>query len=160
MGSGVAVTAMTAGQRNSDSDGQGGSASDGRLIPPQGSYWDIDLLTPGVVCALLKVKKSWFYDAVEEGALEASDWASSSLCPRPLSRRQSKQRTHGPRRPRRRSARLAPEKVVEGDRPPDQQSGWALSREEHRDYLPSSPQSVVADPKCLQGQDSTSLHWP
>ena len=30
-----------------------------------------DLLTPDDVCALLKVKKSWLYDAVENGALEA-----------------------------------------------------------------------------------------
>jgi excisionase family DNA binding protein len=32
---------------------------------------DLDLLTPDDVCALLKVKKSWLYDAVESGALEA-----------------------------------------------------------------------------------------
>jgi excisionase family DNA binding protein len=30
----------------------------------------LDLLTPDDVCALLKVKKSWLYDAVESGALE------------------------------------------------------------------------------------------
>jgi hypothetical protein len=29
------------------------------------------LLTPDDVCALLKVKKSWLYDAVENGAVEA-----------------------------------------------------------------------------------------
>ena len=40
-------------------------------VPPQGPYWDLDLLTPDDVCALLKVKKSWLYDAVENGALEA-----------------------------------------------------------------------------------------
>jgi excisionase family DNA binding protein len=51
--------------------GQSGSAADGRLVPPQGRYWDLDLLTPDDVCALLKVKKSWLYDAVENGALEA-----------------------------------------------------------------------------------------
>ena len=34
-------------------------------------YWDLDLLTPDDVCALLKVKKSWLYDAVEDGAIEA-----------------------------------------------------------------------------------------
>ena len=34
-------------------------------------YWDLDLLTPDDVCALLKVRKSWLYDAVENGALEA-----------------------------------------------------------------------------------------
>ena len=39
--------------------------------PPQSPYWDLDLLTPDDVCALLKVKKSWLYDAVENGALEA-----------------------------------------------------------------------------------------
>jgi excisionase family DNA binding protein len=44
---------------------------DGALVPPQGPYWDLDLLTPDDVCALLKVKKSWLYDAVESGALEA-----------------------------------------------------------------------------------------
>src|ERR1700733_3861869 len=71
MGRDVAVTAMTAGQGNSASAGQSGSDTDGPLVPPQGSYWDIDLLTPDDVCALLKVKKSWLYDAVEDGALEA-----------------------------------------------------------------------------------------
>jgi excisionase family DNA binding protein len=43
----------------------------GRPVLPQDPYWDIDLLTPDDVCALLKVKKSWLYDAVENGALEA-----------------------------------------------------------------------------------------
>ena len=43
----------------------------GPLVPSQGPYWDLDLLTPDDVCALLKVKKSWLYDAVENGALEA-----------------------------------------------------------------------------------------
>ena len=42
-----------------------------RFVPPQSSHWDLDLLTPDDVCALLKVKKSWLYDAVETGALEA-----------------------------------------------------------------------------------------
>ena len=42
-----------------------------RPVPPDGPYWDLDLLTPDDVCALLKVKKSWLYDAVESGALEA-----------------------------------------------------------------------------------------
>jgi excisionase family DNA binding protein len=32
---------------------------------------DLDLLTPDDVRALLKVKKSWLYDTVESGALEA-----------------------------------------------------------------------------------------
>jgi excisionase family DNA binding protein len=43
----------------------------GRPFLPEGPYWDLDLLTPDDVCALLKVKKSWLYDAVENGALEA-----------------------------------------------------------------------------------------
>jgi excisionase family DNA binding protein len=34
-------------------------------------HWDLDLLTPDDVCTLLKVKKSWLYDTVESGALEA-----------------------------------------------------------------------------------------
>jgi excisionase family DNA binding protein len=42
-----------------------------RPVLPEGPYWDLDLLTPDDVCALLKVKKSWLYDAVENGALEA-----------------------------------------------------------------------------------------
>jgi excisionase family DNA binding protein len=32
---------------------------------------DLDLLTPDDVCALLKVRKSWLYDAVESGAIDA-----------------------------------------------------------------------------------------
>ena len=51
--------------------GRGGNDAAGRQVPPQGPYWDLDLLTPDDVCALLKVKKSWLYDAVESGALEA-----------------------------------------------------------------------------------------
>ena len=43
----------------------------GRPVLSEGPYWDLDLLTPDDVCALLKVKKSWLYDAVENGALEA-----------------------------------------------------------------------------------------
>jgi excisionase family DNA binding protein len=43
----------------------------GRPASPQGPYWDLDLLTPDDVCALLKVKKSWLYDTVENGAIEA-----------------------------------------------------------------------------------------
>jgi excisionase family DNA binding protein len=42
-----------------------------RAVPHQAPYWDLDLLTPDDVCALLKVKKSWLYDTVETGALEA-----------------------------------------------------------------------------------------
>jgi hypothetical protein len=30
----------------------------GRRIPHQAPYWDLDLLTPDDVCALLKVKKA------------------------------------------------------------------------------------------------------
>lgn len=41
------------------------------FVPPQSPLWDLDLLTPDDVCALLKVKKSWLYDAVESGELEA-----------------------------------------------------------------------------------------
>jgi excisionase family DNA binding protein len=51
--------------------GQGKNDASGRSVPPQSPYWDLDLLTPDDVCALLKVKKSWLYDAVENGALEA-----------------------------------------------------------------------------------------
>ena len=51
--------------------GSGGNDAAGRPVPPQSPYWDLDLLTPDDVCALLKVKKSWLYDAVETGALEA-----------------------------------------------------------------------------------------
>ena len=39
--------------------------------PYSNPYWDLDLLTPDDVCALLKVRKSWLSDAVENGALEA-----------------------------------------------------------------------------------------
>ena len=49
---------------------QGGNGAAARPVPPQDPYWDLDLLTPDDVCALLKVKKSWLYDAVENGALE------------------------------------------------------------------------------------------
>jgi excisionase family DNA binding protein len=51
--------------------GPDGNDAAGRPVPPQGPYWDLDLLTPDDVCALLKVKKSWLYDAVEIGAIEA-----------------------------------------------------------------------------------------
>ena len=51
--------------------GRGETMPMGDPIPPQGAHWDLDLLTPDDVCALLKVKKSWLYDAVECGALEA-----------------------------------------------------------------------------------------
>lgn len=48
----------------------GGYQDDGRPHGAQSIYWDLDLLTPDDVCALLKVKKSWLYDAVESGAIE------------------------------------------------------------------------------------------
>ena len=51
--------------------GRGGSDAAARPVPLHGPYRDLDLLTPDDVCALLKVKKSWLYDAVENGALEA-----------------------------------------------------------------------------------------
>ena len=51
--------------------GRGGNDAAGRPVPPQGPYWDLDLLTPDDVCALLKVKKSWLYVAVENGTFEA-----------------------------------------------------------------------------------------
>jgi excisionase family DNA binding protein len=50
--------------------GQGERPPNGRPDPAQGAYWDLDLLTPDDVCALLKVKKSWLYDAVEDGSIE------------------------------------------------------------------------------------------
>ncbi len=50
---------------------QGGDDAAGSLVRPEGPYWDLDLLTPDDVCALLKVKKSWLYDTVETGAIEA-----------------------------------------------------------------------------------------
>jgi len=43
----------------------------GQPVLSEDPYWDLDLLTPDDVCAMLKVKKSWLYDAVESGALEA-----------------------------------------------------------------------------------------
>ena len=51
--------------------GRSGNAAAGRPVFPEGPYWDLDLLTPDDVCALLKVKKSWLYDTVESGALQA-----------------------------------------------------------------------------------------
>ncbi len=51
--------------------GPGQNDAAGWPIPPQSPYWDLDLLTPDDVCALLKVKKSWLYDAVETGAIDA-----------------------------------------------------------------------------------------
>jgi excisionase family DNA binding protein len=50
--------------------GPSGNDAAGQSVRLQGIYWDLDLLTPDDVCALLKVKKSWLYDAVENGALE------------------------------------------------------------------------------------------
>jgi excisionase family DNA binding protein len=51
--------------------GPSGNDAAGPPARPQDPYWELDLLTPDDVCALLKVKKSWLYDAVENGALEA-----------------------------------------------------------------------------------------
>jgi excisionase family DNA binding protein len=51
--------------------GRRGDHADGPPDPTQDTYWDLNLLTPDDVCALLKVKKSWLYDAVENGAIEA-----------------------------------------------------------------------------------------
>jgi excisionase family DNA binding protein len=51
--------------------GRDESHAAGRPVLAQGPYWDLDLLTPDDVCALLKVKKSWLYDTVENGAIEA-----------------------------------------------------------------------------------------
>ena len=48
-----------------------GNQAPGRPDVAQDPYWDLDLLTPDDVCALLKVKKSWLYDTGESGALEA-----------------------------------------------------------------------------------------
>lgn len=52
-------------------NGGSGNHDDRRLNQAQSTYWDLDLLTPDDVCALLKVKKSWLYDAVEDGAIQA-----------------------------------------------------------------------------------------
>jgi excisionase family DNA binding protein len=57
--------------RNTAAIGRGGNDAAGLPGLPQGPLLDLDLLTPDDVCALLKVKKSWLYDAVENGALEA-----------------------------------------------------------------------------------------
>ena len=51
--------------------GRGGNDAAGPPDPLVDPHWDLDLLTPDDVCALLKVKKSWLYDAVENGAVEA-----------------------------------------------------------------------------------------
>jgi excisionase family DNA binding protein len=51
--------------------GRGGNDAAGRPVPAQSRHWDLDLLTPDDVCALLKVKKSWLYDTVETDAIEA-----------------------------------------------------------------------------------------
>ncbi len=50
--------------------GRGERLPDRRPDQAQGAYWDLDLLTPDDICALLKVKKSWLYDAVEDGSIE------------------------------------------------------------------------------------------
>lgn len=40
-----------------------------RPDPPADGWADLHLLTADDVCALLQVKKSWLYDAVETGAI-------------------------------------------------------------------------------------------
>jgi excisionase family DNA binding protein len=57
-------------QTGTASTGQSQSDVNERPDPLQGAHWDLDLLTPDDVCALLKVKKSWLYDTVEAGAIE------------------------------------------------------------------------------------------
>jgi excisionase family DNA binding protein len=48
-----------------------GQPADRHVNHTRNVHWDLDLLTPDDVCTLLKVKKSWLYDTVENGALEA-----------------------------------------------------------------------------------------
>jgi excisionase family DNA binding protein len=50
---------------------QDGQPADTHVNQVRNAHWDLDLLTPDDVCILLKVKKSWLYDTVETGALEA-----------------------------------------------------------------------------------------
>ena len=50
--------------------GPGERHADRQPDSAHGAHWDLDLLTPDDVCALLKVKKSWLYDAVEDGSIE------------------------------------------------------------------------------------------
>ncbi len=57
-------------QPEATSAGKDDSEVSRRPDPLQGARWDLDLLTPDDVCALLKVKKSWLYDTVESGAIE------------------------------------------------------------------------------------------
>lgn len=60
----------------------------GQPVLPKGPYWDLDLLTPDDGYALLKVKKSPLYDAIENGAIEAIRLGSNSgfsLSAHPLS---------------------------------------------------------------------------
>ena len=57
-------------QTRATSTGRDESDVNGWPEPVQGAHWDLDLLTPDDVCALLKVKKSWLYDTVEDGAIE------------------------------------------------------------------------------------------
>ena len=63
--------------------GQNRYPAAGRPVLPVGPYWDLDLLTPDDVCALLKVKKSWLYDAVENGVLEAIRLGKQLRAPSP-----------------------------------------------------------------------------
>jgi excisionase family DNA binding protein len=50
--------------------------------PDRPDLRDLDLLTPDDVCTLLKVKKSWVYDEVEAGRLDALR-LGKQLCFRP-----------------------------------------------------------------------------
>jgi excisionase family DNA binding protein len=54
-----------------DARTQDGQSADSHVNHARSVHWDLDLLTPDDVCALLKVKKSWLYDTVESGALKA-----------------------------------------------------------------------------------------
>jgi excisionase family DNA binding protein len=45
--------------------------SESQALSARRDLQDLDLLTPDDVCSLLKVKKSWLYDEVEAGRLDA-----------------------------------------------------------------------------------------
>jgi hypothetical protein len=50
-----------------------------RLVPPpQNPYWDLDLLTPDDVCALLKVKRAGSMTPWRMAQSRPSGWASNS----------------------------------------------------------------------------------
>jgi excisionase family DNA binding protein len=48
-----------------------GAMSQPQALSARLDLQDLDLLTPDDVCSLLKVKKSWLYDEVEAGRLDA-----------------------------------------------------------------------------------------